>query len=83
MRSHLIQCLESRSMSMFPLLRLRRVTRKVKSTDEVDIYCICRIPEFTNSQWIQCSGCKEWYHSNVCVKVDEKYFELKIGLVLF
>ena len=83
MRSHLIQCLESRLMSMFPILGLRRVTRKVKSTDEVDIYWICRIPEFTNSQWIQCSACKEWYHSNVCVKVDEKYLNSKLAYYCF
>ena len=77
------QSLESHSMPMFPVLRLRCITGKVNSTNEVDIYCVCRIPEFTNSQWIQCSTCKEWYHSNICVKVSEKYLNSKLtGTVL-
>ena len=83
MRSHLIQCLESHSMSMFPIMRLRRVAGKVKSTNRIDVYCICRVPEFINSQWIQCSTCKEWYHLDSCVKVAEKYLSSNLAWYCF
>ena len=82
-RSHLIQCLESHSMSMFPFMMLRHVAGKVKSTNCIDVYCICRVPEFTNSQRIQCSTCKEWYHSDTCVKVAGKYLSSNLPWYCF
>ena len=50
MRSHLIKCLESQRISMFPVKKLRRVAGKVKSTQLIKVYCICRLPEFMDSQ---------------------------------
>ena len=80
MRFHLIQSLESCSMSIFPVIRFRHVTGKIKPTDEVDVYCICRISEFTKSQWIHCLASKEWYHSKICVW---KIFNSKLAWYCF
>ena len=69
MRAHLLQCFERQQMSMFPIMRKRRTGNKVKSFDEILVYCMCRMPELPNSRWIECSSCNEWYHSETCVKV--------------
>ena len=70
MRHHLWSCFERRQISMFPYSKLRRATEStVKSVDEVPVYCICRMPEPPNTRWIECSGCKRWYHTESCVNV--------------
>lgn len=77
MRPHLLHCLESQEMTMFPLKKSRK-TAKIPIIDVIPIFCVCRMPEFTNSHWIECSTCKEWYHSNTCVTVSKKYFSTKL-----
>ena len=57
MRGHLMQCLEDRQMSMFPVKKAKRLVR-VKANHKVKVYCICRMPSCTDSSWIACSGCK-------------------------
>ena len=74
MRAHLIQCLQQQEMSLFPVKKMRRSSR-VKSDDENCIYCVCRMPELTNTTWIQCSSCKECYHSDTCVQVATKFMD--------
>ena len=48
MRAHLIQCLQQQEMSLFSVKKMRRSSR-VKSDDEIRIYCVCRMPELTNT----------------------------------
>ena len=70
MRRHLWSCFERRQISMFPYSKLRQATEStVKSVDEVPVYCVCRIPELPNTHWIECSGCKRWYHTESCINV--------------
>ena len=70
MRAHLRQCLESGEMKMFPVLRKRRVKKSaVKTTEEVQVYCKCRMPELPGEQLIECTNCKEWYHVDTCIDV--------------
>ena len=79
MRSHLLHCLESQEMTMFPTRKERRrhTELKVKSTDTYAIYCICRMPKLPNDRWIKCTSCKEWYHSDYCVSVSEEELSSK------
>jgi len=73
MRCHLWSCFERRQISMFPYSKLRRATEStVKSVDEVPVYCVCRMPELPNTHWIECSGCKRWYHTESCINVPSK-----------
>ena len=58
-----MQCLEDRQMTIFSVKRAKRLVR-VKAIHKVKVYCICRIPSCTDSSWIPCSGCKEWFHSD-------------------
>ena len=36
-------------------------------TDEVRVYCTCRMPELPDTKWIECSRCKNWFHLDTCV----------------
>ena len=71
MRQHLKKCLEQGSITMFPVKQMRRGT-KVKTTEQIPVYCSCRMPELPQTKWIECSGCKEWYHAGTCIKVQPK-----------
>ena len=71
MRKHLWKCLDRKKIEMFPVKKLRRSTAKVKSTDFVPIFCLCRMPELPNTQWIECPKCKEWFHLETCVQVPK------------
>ena len=72
MRQHLLQCLQKSKMSMFPVNRYRRVGGRIKYEDTISLFCICRLPKFSNSNWVQCSKCKEWFHDGICVFVPEE-----------
>ena len=62
---------------MFPIRLSRRVGGQVKSTDSISVFCICRLPKYTNSSWVQCSQCKEWYHDGVCDDVPKDLLNSK------
>ena len=72
LRQHLLDCFEKRGMTMFPIRRPRRAAGRVKHIDTIPVFCICRLPKYTNSNWVQCSKCKEWFHSGTCVSVPEE-----------
>ena len=70
MRRHLWNCFCRREMSIFPYSKLRRATElTIKAVEKVSVYCICRMPELPNTKWIECSGCKRWYHTESCINV--------------
>ena len=77
MRSHLINCFERRRMSMFPIRKRRRIYSKVKTIEDIPVYCVCRMPELPNTKWVQCSKCKEWYHSDTCINATPCQLEGK------
>ena len=52
MSSYLIKCL---SMSIFPVKKMRRGVNLVKRTELISVFCICRMPAVTSSNWIECS----------------------------
>ena len=70
MRKHLYTCLQNGRLVMFPTKKERRVPVKVKSRDEIVIYCECRMPELRNVKMVECYKCKEWYHVH-CVHVPQ------------
>lgn len=75
MRRHLWKCLEQQKIEMFPVKKHRRSAAKVKTTDTVPVFCLCRMPELPGTQWIECTKCKEWFHSDTCVKVPKSILE--------
>lgn len=74
MRNHLINCLEEQECTMFPIKKERRQARKIKSSETIPLYCICRMPPIKEIPMIHCSHCKQWYHGKNCVKtIDEAW----------
>ena len=73
MRNHLLNCLENGKMTMFPIKKVRRTAEKVKKIETIPVYCSCRMPELPNVNCIQCYACKEWFHIDMCVKVDKAF----------
>ena len=76
MRKHLLQCLESGQLTMFPIRKERRMKKKIKRVEELAIYCTCRMPLM--GEVIHCNMCKEWFHTETCVKVEQKYINTKV-----
>ena len=74
MRKHLWNCLRNQKISMFPVIKERRRKQKVKCTQQIPLYCSCRLPDISGIKLIECSKCKTWYHTNICVPVEKKYF---------
>lgn len=72
MRQHLCKCLESRKIKLFPYTKQRRATESsIKNIETVRVYCVCRMPELPGTQWVECSRCKEWYHTDTCVPASQ------------
>ena len=68
MRQHLYECFEIGRISMFPYMKLRRATEStVKSSEEVPVYCACKMPNLPDTAWIQCSVCRNRFHTESCI----------------
>ena len=63
----------TRSHHHVPLKRMRR-RAKIKTTELISVYCTCKMPELADTKWIECSGCKQWFHADTCIQVKPKYF---------
>ena len=74
MRSHLLRCLESQDMTMFPVKRERRSGYRltVKGEQSYPVFCTCRLPVLENVTMVQCTSCKMWCHAGACVSVDKE-----------
>ena len=68
-RHHLIQCLEEGRIDRFPKIKERRVPfwGAIKTSEEENIYCTCRMPYDNVTDMIQCCLCNKWFH---CACVD-------------
>ena len=79
MRPHLLKCLYiRRKIESFPVRKERRVKNKIKRVEEFNVYCTCRRPITPGSEYFQCAACREWYHSNSCVQVEEIFKSRKV-----
>ena len=77
MRRHLWNCLKNGKMTMFPVKKERRRAKKIKTHDEIPVFCSCRLPEIPGVQMIECTQCKMWYHVELCVTLDPIYLSPK------
>ena len=68
MRAPLIHCLETGEFSMFPVRKMRRNAKRVKSTTNIQVYYECRMTELPSSEIVQCTKCHEWFHF-LCINV--------------
>ena len=77
MRSHLLNCFERGEIETFPTIKERRVKNKIKRIEEFNVYCSCRRPLTRGAHLIQCGACREWYHTDSCVKIDKTFINTK------
>lgn len=73
MRSHLLQCFETKQMTPFPRNDRGRRARKQRYilTIEEDIYCTCRQVNDTKRGMVICSICNAWFHLD-CMGLTEQ-----------
>ena len=64
---------------MFPIRRTRQLANRMKSTDEFNIYCTCRMPDLPDTHWIQFSQCREWYHVALRVRVPKQALDPQVA----
>jgi len=76
LRNHLYKSLKNRKMTIFPVLRRKRSIR-IKRTENIKIYCQCRLPEI--GPMLECS----WFQLVPCVHLCEtlkKHHQLSLVL---
>ena len=71
MRSHLINCIEARTIECFPQARARRMPlgNQYKKVIQDTLFCICRMPNDRSVPMIQCDKCKLWFHKS-CMNLN-------------
>lgn len=67
MRNHLLDCLLNHKITCFPKTK-KVVSRAIHRIHKIKVYCICRMPDFYDSDMVECEMCKEWFHYK-CVTV--------------
>ncbi len=70
MRKHLLTCLENVSISRIPTL-CDRSSGGVKREQEIELFCVCRLPEEKGVLMAECSQCEMWYHRH-CVDIPQE-----------
>ena len=68
MRKHLYDGFKRGKILPFPLLKKRCAGRKVKHTETISVYCLCRMPEAQDQDMVECSNCLEWYHIDCVIE---------------
>lgn len=68
MRKHLYDGFKQGKLLPFPLLKMRRASKKVKYTETISVYCLCRMPEVQDRDMVECSNCLEWFHVDCLVQ---------------
>ena len=58
-RSHFLKCLHLQNMTPFPSTAKRF---RAPKTEHIEVFCTCRLP--ANGSMVQCSECKERYHTS-------------------
>ena len=57
MHKRLHECFTKWQIPMFPVKQSRHSQVSEKRTEEVPVYCTCRMPKLPGFQWKQCSKC--------------------------
>ena len=69
MRSHLIGCLENKTMTTFPVVRFSGKRKSIKKSIAIEIFCLCRLPD-TNELYVFCDECSSEFHPE-CVNITK------------
>lgn len=71
LRSHWLECLQKNHISPFPRLQSRpKKTREEVDVTDVNVYCICRLPD-NYGNVMDCDKCGNWYHCSCVGKPND------------
>lgn len=71
MRTHLCKCIRESRFTSFPRKDPNQRIKKCKAVAvSVPLYCVCRLPDNTQEQMVQCTACKDWFHVS-CQRVPK------------
>ena len=77
-RQHLCECLNNCCLSPFPALSQRSLTDiKYKFETNLELYCVCRMPELPGDKWVECEACSQWFHRK-CIDIPNAVFDRRI-----
>ena len=62
MRDHLIKCFTKKKMLPFPTLKKCRPWNNFFPGREIELYCVCLMPDTYDDNMIQCDNCTKWFH---------------------
>ena len=70
MRSHLINCILSEKITLLPSLPSNTLKTNHPKVFTIELWCLCRLPEFASKYMIGCDRCKKWFHAP-CVNLPD------------
>ena len=80
LRPHLLQCLETGTITNFPRGSRRRKTKVFQSRlpkmTNISVYCSCR--ETSEGKMVQCNKCHEWFHDRCIPPTREEVWTNKL-----
>ena len=76
-RAHVIECLARSKFSPFPVIG-ERSSSDINCLD-VDLHCVCRLPELPGDKMAECESCKQWFHSH-CVDIPNSVFNSEVDV---
>ena len=71
-RPHLMTCLENASFNRFPVTGRKR-TGGATTSEVIEIFCTCRMPEEDGVDMAECEKCKQWFHKH-CMDIPDEVF---------
>ena len=82
-REHLEQCLQNGSLSSFPLLGRLSSTITYKYQKDVELFCVCYLPDIEGQEgnvddgpMAECESCENWFHKH-CLEIPEEVFNVE------
>ena len=70
MRSHLSECFEKQTISLFPIKKKCRVVNNVFKKITIFMCPTCVMPDNGSEIMVQCDSCDRWYHNSCVPKYD-------------
>ena len=68
---HLLKCLECKELKPFPKTqRTKKAAFVLKGTCNLNVLCVCKMPEEYDTDMIECVKCNMWHHFE-CVGMSE------------
>ena len=75
MRAHLHDCFLNGMLTPFPHEERKAAkVNGIRNSDDIAVYCHCRMPELKDVAMIECPNCIQWYHV-ACEKVSKEILD--------